>query len=211
MDAPLVLVGHGGPRRRGFRARVRGLRTEQVVYAGTARPRACFRDAGNAMVNGWHGFHCRAPAVKLGGDTVDSILTVTDYVSKMVVLIPLPSTATAVDLASPFFRHVVARFGMPTSIVSDRDPKFTSAFEGFGRIAGFPAQDVNVGASANARARRGHKQDSRTDLARSLRRFTFFLVRPPPHLPVRRKYCFFLFNRSLPLHHCTRFRPGAPR
>ena len=68
------------------------------------------------------------PSVKHAGEKVDSILTVTDYVSKMVVLIPLPSTASASDVASLFFQRVVTRFGLPSPIVSDRDPKFTSAF-----------------------------------------------------------------------------------
>ncbi|GEM12715.1 hypothetical protein Rt10032_c24g6732 [Rhodotorula toruloides] len=68
------------------------------------------------------------PPVKYCGEQIDSILTVTDYVSKMVILVPLPSTASATDVAHLFFRHVVARFGMPSSIVSDRDPKFTSSF-----------------------------------------------------------------------------------
>ncbi|GAA5990067.1 hypothetical protein JCM11641_001024 [Rhodosporidiobolus odoratus] len=60
--------------------------------------------------------------------SVDSILTVTDYLSKMVVLIPLKSTATAAEVAEAFHSHVFRRFGLPSSIVSDRDPKFTSAF-----------------------------------------------------------------------------------
>lgn len=68
------------------------------------------------------------PPVEHAGVTVDTILTVTDYLSKMVVLIPLPSTANAQEVATLFFRHVVARFGMPASLVSDRDPKFTSSF-----------------------------------------------------------------------------------
>ena len=68
------------------------------------------------------------PPIKLDGALADSILTVTDYLSKMVVLIPLASTATAEDVATAFFRHVVARFGLPSAIVSDRDPKFTSSF-----------------------------------------------------------------------------------
>ncbi|GAA5857701.1 hypothetical protein JCM9279_006410 [Rhodotorula babjevae] len=68
------------------------------------------------------------PPVKLNGATVDSILTVTDYLSKMVILIPLASTATAEDVAAAFFRRVVSRFGLPSAIVSDRDPKFTSNF-----------------------------------------------------------------------------------
>ncbi|GAA5980365.1 hypothetical protein JCM11641_001778 [Rhodosporidiobolus odoratus] len=59
---------------------------------------------------------------------VDSILTVTDYLSKMVVLIPLLSTASALDVADLFHSHIFRRFGLPSTVVSDRDPKFTSDF-----------------------------------------------------------------------------------
>lgn len=68
------------------------------------------------------------PPVVYAGVTVDAIFTVTDYLSKMVVLVPLASTASAAEVATLFFRAVVSRFGIPTSIVSDRDPKFTSTF-----------------------------------------------------------------------------------
>ncbi|GAA5881101.1 hypothetical protein JCM16303_004679 [Sporobolomyces ruberrimus] len=68
------------------------------------------------------------PIVKRNGIDFDSILTVTDYLSKFVILIPLPSTSTAPDAADQFLSHVYRRFGLPLSIVSDRDPKFTSAF-----------------------------------------------------------------------------------
>ncbi|GAA6003566.1 hypothetical protein JCM5350_008186, partial [Sporobolomyces pararoseus] len=68
------------------------------------------------------------PPVRYRGEVVDSILSVTDLLSKMVVLIPLSTTSTASDVAEFFFHSVYSRFGLPTSLVSDRDPKFTSAF-----------------------------------------------------------------------------------
>ncbi|GAA5980889.1 hypothetical protein JCM11641_004756 [Rhodosporidiobolus odoratus] len=46
----------------------------------------------------------------------------------MVVLMPLPSTASAEDVASTLFDHVYRRFGLQLALISDRDPKFTSAF-----------------------------------------------------------------------------------
>ncbi|GAA5843670.1 hypothetical protein JCM11251_006402 [Rhodosporidiobolus azoricus] len=55
---------------------------------------------------------------------VDSILTVTDYLSKMVVLLPVMLTATAQEIADIFYHGVFKRFGLPGAIVSDRDPKF---------------------------------------------------------------------------------------
>ncbi|GAA5885381.1 hypothetical protein JCM3774_004861 [Rhodotorula dairenensis] len=68
------------------------------------------------------------PPVTHLGNPVDSILTVTDYLSKFVILIPLPSTATAEQVAAAFVDAVVRRFGLPEAIVSDRDPKFTGSF-----------------------------------------------------------------------------------
>ncbi|GAA5985975.1 hypothetical protein JCM11641_004887, partial [Rhodosporidiobolus odoratus] len=67
------------------------------------------------------------PSLYQGG-LVDSILTATCLLSKMVVLMPLPSTATAKDVASTLFDNVYQRFGTQHAIVSDRDPKFTSSF-----------------------------------------------------------------------------------
>ncbi|GAA5994424.1 hypothetical protein JCM11641_001062 [Rhodosporidiobolus odoratus] len=67
------------------------------------------------------------PSLYQGG-LVDSILTATCLLSKMVVLMPLPFTATAEDVASTLFDNVYRRFGTQHAIVSDRDPKFTSSF-----------------------------------------------------------------------------------
>ncbi|GAA5913699.1 hypothetical protein JCM5296_000006 [Sporobolomyces johnsonii] len=68
------------------------------------------------------------PVSLFDGRPVDSILTVTDYLSKMVVLLPLPSTATAVEVTDVFQSGVFRRFGLPSAIVSDHDPKFTGEF-----------------------------------------------------------------------------------
>ena len=58
----------------------------------------------------------------------DTILTVTDRLTKMVHLIPTVKNATARDIAKLIFRHVIRHHGIPKSIVSDRDVKFTSHF-----------------------------------------------------------------------------------
>ncbi|GAA5994832.1 hypothetical protein JCM11641_001037 [Rhodosporidiobolus odoratus] len=44
----------------------------------------------------------------------------------MIVLIPLPTTASAEDVATAYFNYVYRRFGSQASLVSDRDPKFTT-------------------------------------------------------------------------------------
>ena len=58
----------------------------------------------------------------------DSILVVVDRLTKLTVLSPCCKTITAPQLAQLFIDKVFVRFGMPTSIVSDRDPRFTSNF-----------------------------------------------------------------------------------
>ena len=58
----------------------------------------------------------------------DSIFVVVDRLSKMAIFTPTSTHVTAEKLADLFVTRVVTRFGMPASIVSDRDPRFTSTF-----------------------------------------------------------------------------------
>ena len=58
----------------------------------------------------------------------DALLVVVDRLTKFCILIPTTITATARDIAFAFLNNVVCRFGLPKSIVSDRDTKFTSTF-----------------------------------------------------------------------------------
>jgi hypothetical protein len=55
-------------------------------------------------------------------------LVVVDKLSKYVRLIPTTTTVTAPGAAQLFVDHVFRFFGMPSVIISDRDPKFTSMF-----------------------------------------------------------------------------------
>ena len=58
----------------------------------------------------------------------DAIFVVVDKFSKMIHCIPTTTTVTAVQLARIFFREIVRHHGFPSSIISDRDPRFTSSF-----------------------------------------------------------------------------------
>jgi hypothetical protein len=58
----------------------------------------------------------------------DYIFVVVDRFSKMICLIPCKKTVTGEDAARLFFTHVWRHFGMPTSIVSDRDSCFLGKF-----------------------------------------------------------------------------------
>lgn len=63
---------------------------------------------------------------KVGGKSV--ILTVVDRFSKYAHFVPLSHPYTACSVAKAFFDHIVRHHGIPCSIVSDRDPVFTSTF-----------------------------------------------------------------------------------
>ncbi|KAE9014968.1 hypothetical protein PR002_g14076 [Phytophthora rubi] len=56
------------------------------------------------------------------------VLFFVDRFTKMVHLIPVSDTVTAAETAAHFIGCVFRHHGLPESIVSDRDPRFTSAF-----------------------------------------------------------------------------------
>jgi hypothetical protein len=63
---------------------------------------------------------------KVGGKSV--ILTVVDRFSKYAHFIPLSHPYPASSVAKAFFDSIVRLHGVPCSILSDRDPVFTSNF-----------------------------------------------------------------------------------
>ncbi|CAI7799696.1 unnamed protein product [Closterium sp. NIES-54] len=58
----------------------------------------------------------------------DSILVVIDKFSKLGHFIPTNATATAEATARLFFDRIITIHGIPATLISDRDPKFTSKF-----------------------------------------------------------------------------------
>lgn len=57
-----------------------------------------------------------------------AIVVFVDRLSKMVRLVPVKTSIDAEEYAHVFVREVFAKHGLPASIVSDRDPRFTSEF-----------------------------------------------------------------------------------
>jgi len=51
----------------------------------------------------------------------DYLYVIVDRFSKMCILIPCNKHITAEQIAKLFFHHVWVHFGLPTSIISDRD------------------------------------------------------------------------------------------
>lgn len=58
----------------------------------------------------------------------DALAVFVDRFSKFARIIPCKTSITAADLANLFFDDVFRLFGIPVSLVSDRDPRFTSRF-----------------------------------------------------------------------------------
>ncbi|CAI7889274.1 unnamed protein product [Closterium sp. NIES-53] len=58
----------------------------------------------------------------------DAILVVIDKFSKMGHFIPTHTTARTEETAQLFLKHIISQHGIPTTLISDWDPKFTSKF-----------------------------------------------------------------------------------
>ena len=59
----------------------------------------------------------------------DSILTIVDHdCTKAATFIPCREEITAEETAGLYLKHVFTRYGLPSRIISDRDPRFTSKF-----------------------------------------------------------------------------------
>jgi len=70
-------------------------------------------------------FITHLPETKAG---YNSILVVVDRLSKMSHFIATKDTATAEEVAKLIFDNIVKLHGVPETIISDRDPKFTALF-----------------------------------------------------------------------------------
>lgn len=67
-------------------------------------------------------------ALPMSKDGHDAILTVIDRLTKTAVFIPTIKAISAKATARLFFDYVFRHYGMPSVIISDRDPRFTSNF-----------------------------------------------------------------------------------
>ena len=57
-----------------------------------------------------------------------AIVVVVDRFSKMSILIPCKKTTTTQQTAKLFFKHVWKHYGLPMTIISNRDAIFVSTF-----------------------------------------------------------------------------------
>ena len=59
----------------------------------------------------------------------DSILTITDHdCTKMAQFIPCTEETNAEETAALYAKHTFLSYGLPSKIISDRDPRFASCF-----------------------------------------------------------------------------------
>jgi hypothetical protein len=63
----------------------------------------------------------------LQSEGYDSILTITDHdCSKAAIFIPCNETIDAEGVADLYLRNVFVRYGLPSKVICDRDPRFIS-------------------------------------------------------------------------------------
>ena len=58
----------------------------------------------------------------------DAILVIVDWFSKYATFVPTPKLCSDELTAQLFFKHVVKLWGIPASIISDRDGRFIGTF-----------------------------------------------------------------------------------
>ena len=61
-------------------------------------------------------------------NSYDTILTITDTFSKASIFIPCNETINAENTALLYTTYVLPHYGLPSRIISDRDPRFTATF-----------------------------------------------------------------------------------
>ena len=61
-------------------------------------------------------------------DSYDTILTITDTFSKASIFIPCNETINAEQMAKLYATYILPHYGLPCHIISNHDPRFTSAF-----------------------------------------------------------------------------------
>ena len=58
----------------------------------------------------------------------DYLFVVVDRFNKMCILMPCKKTINGKEATNLFFKHVLVHFGIPRSIILDRDTRFLNAF-----------------------------------------------------------------------------------
>ena len=59
----------------------------------------------------------------------DAILTIVDHgCTRAAVFLPCKTTITGEQVAQLYYEHIYRWFGLPSKMISDRDPRFTSNF-----------------------------------------------------------------------------------
>ena len=113
-------------------AKFQGLR-RLLPYRARNKPRKGIRNSDLNQIPSpavkWHtvtmDFITHLPKSRQG---LDAALVVTDKFTKRLHIAPMCTTASAPDVARIFFDTIVRHHGIPQTIISDRDTRFTSRF-----------------------------------------------------------------------------------
>ena len=111
---------------RGVHEKVSGVPTSKSPWAENRRATTTFKYTGMKMGKHCHGFHSRSTQNIIKGYTV--IWVVMDRLTKSAHLLPDKAIYTVDNWAQLYVKEILRLHGVPVSIVSDRDPRFTSAF-----------------------------------------------------------------------------------
>jgi hypothetical protein len=75
----------------------------------------------------------------------DMILVVIYRLTKMAHFIPIQSTVTSKETADLFLQNIFRQHGLPSTIVSDRDPLYSKVLDSAAGSARYKATNVNTG------------------------------------------------------------------
>jgi transposase InsO family protein len=103
--------------------------------------------------------------------TYDTILTITDTFSKASIFIPCNETIDSEKTALLYATYVLPHYGLPTRIISDRDPRFTSTFTK--ELCRLPQIDQNISTAYHPQTD-GQSERTNQWLEQYLRIFTNF-------------------------------------
>ncbi|GJP69765.1 hypothetical protein CLOP_g778, partial [Closterium sp. NIES-67] len=114
-----------GRRRAQVRVLLHRLPDHEIIPSASSRTTTAVGSARATLATLHDGLHVRTAG---WSSRNNAILVVVDRLTKMAHFIACQQKITAEQTAQLFIANVIRLHGLPTAIISDRDPKFTSNF-----------------------------------------------------------------------------------